>query len=111
MASPRTGARGLSGGLAPLKNVTRRPRSQRRKAPVQRHAPMTLTGSPPDSNLPPYGHVLLDLLGGGSTLSVRGDAAEEAWRVLEPVLAAWRDGLVPLEEYPAEAVAAIVALR
>ena len=64
-------------------------------------APMTLTGSPPASELPAYGHVLLDLLEGGSTLSVRGDEAEEAWRVVEPVLAAWRDGLVPLEEYPA----------
>jgi glucose-6-phosphate 1-dehydrogenase len=64
-------------------------------------APITLTGAPPDSDLPPYGHVLLDLLGGGSTLSVRGDGAEEAWRVLEPVLAAWREHRVPLEEYPA----------
>jgi glucose-6-phosphate 1-dehydrogenase len=40
-------------------------------------------------------------LSGGSTLSVRGDEAEEAWRVVEPVLAAWRDGAVPLEEYAA----------
>jgi glucose-6-phosphate 1-dehydrogenase len=62
---------------------------------------MTLTGPAPASKFPPYGHVLLDLLEGGSTLAVRGDAAEEAWRVVEPVLAAWRDGLVPLEEYPA----------
>jgi glucose-6-phosphate 1-dehydrogenase len=64
-------------------------------------APMTLTGPPPPSDVPPYGHVLLDLLGGGSTLSVRGDEAEEAWRVVEPVLAAWREHRVPLEEYPA----------
>jgi glucose-6-phosphate 1-dehydrogenase len=64
-------------------------------------APMTLTGSPPASQLPAYGHVLLDLLEGGSTLSVRGDEAEAAWRVVEPVLSAWRDGSVPLEEYAA----------
>jgi glucose-6-phosphate 1-dehydrogenase len=63
--------------------------------------PMTLTAPPPASDLPPYGHVLLDLLGGGSTLSVRGDGAEQAWRVVEPVLAAWRQNRVPLEEYPA----------
>jgi glucose-6-phosphate 1-dehydrogenase len=62
---------------------------------------MSLTARAPASDLPPYGHVLLDLLSGGSTLSVRGDGAEEAWRVVEPVLAGWRDGLVPLEEYPA----------
>jgi glucose-6-phosphate 1-dehydrogenase len=35
------------------------------------------------------------------TLSVRGDEAEEAWRVVEPVLAAWHEHRVPLEEYPA----------
>ena len=27
--------------------------------------------------------------------------AEEAWRVLTPVLSAWSEDLVPLEEYPA----------
>jgi glucose-6-phosphate 1-dehydrogenase len=62
---------------------------------------MTLTAPPPASDLPPYGHVLLDLLDGGSTLSVRGDGAEAAWRVVEPVLVAWRENRVPLEEYPA----------
>ena len=64
-------------------------------------APMTLTAPPPASDLPPYGRVLLDVLDGGSTLSVRGDEAEEAWRVVEPVLAAWRAGRVALDEYPA----------
>lgn len=64
-------------------------------------APMTLTTPPPASDLPPYGSVLLDVLDRGSTLSVRGDEAEEAWRVVEPILAAWREGRVPLEEYPA----------
>lgn len=63
--------------------------------------PLTLTASPPDSDLPAYGQVLLDLLTGGSSLSVRGDEAEEAWRVMEPVLEAWREGRVPLEEYRA----------
>jgi glucose-6-phosphate 1-dehydrogenase len=64
-------------------------------------APMTLTGPPPLSDVPPYGRVLLDVLEGGSELSVRGDEAEEAWRVVEPVLAAWREDRVPLDEYPA----------
>lgn len=27
--------------------------------------------------------------------------AEEAWRILDPVLDAWRQDLVPLEDYPA----------
>jgi glucose-6-phosphate 1-dehydrogenase len=63
--------------------------------------PLALTAPPPASDLPAYGRVLHDLLSGGSTLSVRGDEAEEAWRVVAPVLEAWREGLVPLHEYPA----------
>ena len=31
------------------------------------------------------------------------DEAEEAWRIVAPVLEAWEAGLVPLEEYPAGA--------
>jgi glucose-6-phosphate 1-dehydrogenase len=53
------------------------------------------------AKLPAYGNVLLDILSGGSTLSIRGDEAEEAWRVLDPVVRAWAEGRVPLEEYPA----------
>ena len=45
--------------------------------------------------------LLAGVLAGDATLSVRGDVAEECWRVVEPVLAAWRAGEVPLEEYPA----------
>jgi glucose-6-phosphate 1-dehydrogenase len=63
--------------------------------------PLTLIAPPPPSDLPAYGRVLLDILSGGSGVSVRGDEAEHAWRVVSPVLEAWRDDLVPLEEYPA----------
>ena len=66
-----------------------------------RPAPVTLTGPPPPSDLSAYGRVLLDILEGASTLSVRGDAAEASWRVMTPVLEAWDEGTVPLEEYPA----------
>jgi glucose-6-phosphate 1-dehydrogenase len=66
-----------------------------------RPVPLTLTAPPPATELPAYGRVLLDILSGGSSLSVRGDEAEEAWRVVTPVLDAWADGAVPLEEYPA----------
>jgi glucose-6-phosphate 1-dehydrogenase len=48
-----------------------------------------------------YGQVLTDLLGGGSRTSVSGEEAEQAWRIVEPVLAAWSDGAVPLLEYAA----------
>ncbi|MEU9064005.1 glucose-6-phosphate dehydrogenase [Streptomyces sp. NPDC048430] len=54
---------------------------------------------PPD--LPAYGRLLLDVLNGDPALSIRGDEAEEAWRVLEPVISAWERNLVPLQDYPA----------
>ena len=48
-----------------------------------------------------YERLFLDLLEGNTTLFVRADEAEEAWRVADPILGAWRQGLVPLLEYPA----------
>ncbi|MDX2377952.1 glucose-6-phosphate dehydrogenase [Microbacterium sp. LRZ72] len=48
-----------------------------------------------------YGEVLSGILDGDATLSVRGDAAVQCWRIVQPVLAAWQAGNVPLEEYPA----------
>jgi glucose-6-phosphate 1-dehydrogenase len=69
--------------------------------PPPRPVPLTLTAPPPASEVPAYGRVLLDILAGGSNLSVRGDEAEQAWRVVTPILQAWADGLVPLEEYSA----------
>jgi glucose-6-phosphate 1-dehydrogenase len=67
----------------------------------QSFVPLELTAPPPTAVLPPYARVLLDVLTGGSTLSVRGDEAEEQWRVVTPVLDAWSTGHVALEEYPA----------
>ncbi|SCL13588.1 glucose-6-phosphate 1-dehydrogenase [Micromonospora nigra] len=52
-------------------------------------------------DLPPYGEVLRAVFEGDPTLSVRGDIAEECWRIVEPVLGAWRADEVPLTEYPA----------
>ncbi len=51
--------------------------------------------------LPPYSRVLMDVLAGDSTLSIRGDEAEQAWRILTPVMEAWAQDRVPLLEYPA----------
>lgn len=48
-----------------------------------------------------YAEVLQGILDGDPTLAVRGDTAEECWRIVEPVLAAWRSGDVPMDEYPA----------
>ncbi|HEV2088871.1 MAG TPA: glucose-6-phosphate dehydrogenase [Cryptosporangiaceae bacterium] len=51
--------------------------------------------------LPAYSRLLLDILDGDASLSVRGDEAEEAWRIIDPVLAGWRAGASPLRHYPA----------
>ncbi|MFG3204165.1 glucose-6-phosphate dehydrogenase [Streptomyces sp. NPDC048192] len=63
--------------------------------------PLSLTARMEPPGLPAYGRLLLDVLTGDPALSIRGDEAEEAWRVVEPVLSAWKRDLVPLEEYAA----------
>jgi glucose-6-phosphate 1-dehydrogenase len=73
----------------------------RAPGPQRDLAPLELVSPPYESDLPAYARVLLDLLSGDSTLSVRGDEAEEAWRIVTPALQAWADGTVPMDEYPA----------
>ncbi|MCU1558482.1 MAG: glucose-6-phosphate dehydrogenase [Microbacteriaceae bacterium] len=51
--------------------------------------------------LGPYGEVLHGLLSDDATLSVRADAVEECWRIVGPVLTAWRKNAVPLDGYRA----------
>jgi glucose-6-phosphate 1-dehydrogenase len=51
--------------------------------------------------LAPYGEVLHGILSDDPTLSVRADAVEECWRIVAPVLAAWRRNAVPLDSYRA----------
>jgi glucose-6-phosphate 1-dehydrogenase len=63
--------------------------------------PVALTARLDPPELPAYGRLLLDVLDGNAALSIRGDEAEEAWRVLTSVLTAWSEDLVPLQEYPA----------
>ncbi|WP_310963786.1 glucose-6-phosphate dehydrogenase [Nocardioides terrisoli] len=48
-----------------------------------------------------YGQVLAGVLDADPTLSVRGDTAEQCWRILEPVQRAWREDKVPMDTYPA----------
>lgn len=59
-----------------------------------------------DISLPPpelsaYGLLLKELLAGDSALSISDVEAEESWRIVEPILAAWAADEVPLQEYPA----------
>ena len=63
--------------------------------------PLALNAQLAATTLPEYGRVLHEILSGGSMLSVRGDEAEQAWRVVTPVLEGWSQDQVPLQEYPA----------
>lgn len=70
-------------------------------ARAQTLAQLSLTARMEPPDLPAYGQLLLDVMKGDPALSIRGDEAEQAWRVLAPVLSAWERNIVPLEEYPA----------
>ena len=48
-----------------------------------------------------YAHLILEMLNSDPMLFIRGDEAEEAWRIIDPVMNAWTAGQVPLQEYPA----------
>jgi len=63
--------------------------------------PFTLAAQTEPARLPAYGQLLLDVLTGDPTLSIRGDEAEQAWRVLTPILSAWEKDLLPMYEYAA----------
>ncbi|WP_129339277.1 glucose-6-phosphate dehydrogenase [Cellulomonas endophytica] len=49
----------------------------------------------------PYGQLLLAVIDGDTRLSARAAEAEEGWRIVEPVLAAWAAGASPLRDYAA----------
>src|SRR5262252_8093 len=62
--------------------------------------PLVLSAELQPPELPAYARILLDVLGGDATLSIRGDEAEEAWRIVTPVLEGWSRDLAPLERTP-----------
>jgi glucose-6-phosphate 1-dehydrogenase len=52
---------------------------------------------PPDA----YERLLLDAMVGDPTLFIRSDEVEQAWRIVDPVLAAFAEDRVPLSRYAA----------
>ncbi|MDR4465483.1 MAG: glucose-6-phosphate dehydrogenase [Nitrospira sp.] len=48
-----------------------------------------------------YAGLIQDVLKGESIFFIRNDEAEEAWRVVDPIVEAWKDDVVPLESYRA----------
>jgi len=55
----------------------------------------------PEPKRTPYANLLLEMLRKDPTLFIRGDEAEESWRIVDPVAKAWAKGEVPLKSYPA----------
>jgi glucose-6-phosphate 1-dehydrogenase len=64
-------------------------------------APVELAAEPPPPSLPASGRLLLDLLSGDPARAVRDDEAQECWRVVDAVLAGWREAATPVREYAA----------
>ncbi|NYI59998.1 glucose-6-phosphate dehydrogenase [Cellulomonas soli] len=58
----------------------------------------TVSSPPP---LSPYANLVREMLQGDPMLFIRGDEAEEAWRIVDPVVRAWSAQAVPLQEYRA----------
>jgi len=48
-----------------------------------------------------YAHLILEMLNSDPMLFIRGDEAEEAWRIIDSVMNAWTAGDVPMQQYPA----------
>ncbi len=49
----------------------------------------------------PYANLLVEMLRGDATLFIGADEAEEAWRIVDPVVKAWTAGDVPMQTYAA----------
>ena len=50
---------------------------------------------------PAYASLIRDVLAGDATLAVRGDEAEEAWRIMQPIADAWARDTLPMRSYAA----------
>ncbi|MCX7700810.1 MAG: glucose-6-phosphate dehydrogenase [Gemmataceae bacterium] len=70
-------------------------------APLDQLDQAKLAADFPPQELSAYARLLLDVFEGNAVLSIRGDEAEESWRIVEPIQRAWAEGAVPLLEYPA----------
>jgi glucose-6-phosphate 1-dehydrogenase len=62
-------------------------------------AELQLTLAPQD--LSAYARLLVEALEGDPALAIRGDEAEECWRIVEPIVSEWEKGTPALRSYPA----------
>lgn len=49
----------------------------------------------------PYANLIIEMLRCDPMLSITGEEAEEAWRIVDPVVSAWSARRVPMQEYEA----------
>lgn len=52
-------------------------------------------------DLSAHARLLVDALEGDPALATRGDEAEEAWRIVEPIIDAWQRDVAPVTGYAA----------
>lgn len=64
-------------------------------------ATATARAEPEEPGLDAYGAVLRGILDGDPTFSVRGDGAEQGWRLVEEIIDTFDSDSVPLRDYPA----------
>jgi glucose-6-phosphate 1-dehydrogenase len=67
--------------------------------------PQDLDATSPPPALTPYANLIRHMLDADPMLFIRGDEAEEAWRIIDPVMHAWAADAVPMREYAAGAEA------
>jgi glucose-6-phosphate 1-dehydrogenase len=70
---------------------------QVRTVPLDFSYDETFSESPPEA----YERVLYDALAGDATLFIRADEVEQSWRIVQPLIDAFRHEALPLYEYPA----------
>jgi len=63
--------------------------------------PVMLDTALPQPPRRPYASLILDVLRGDPTLAVRGDEAEQAWRIVQPIVDAWAADVVEMRTYEA----------
>lgn len=51
--------------------------------------------------LTPYATLISDVLHGNPMFFIRNDEAEEAWKIIDPIVTAWKNDVVPLQQYQA----------
>ena len=55
----------------------------------------------PEPQRTAYANLILEMFHNNPMLFIRGDEAEEAWRIIDPIASAFAEDKVPMQTYPA----------